>query len=83
MLANISIEIILKKPFPTLSNIVIEFIKLEKLTQKTYIVAEVLPITSRVELINKKKFAKVALDENSKTFVIYVAILEVSMAIFI
>ena len=39
---------------------------------------EVLPITSWVELFDKKKFAKLGLDENFKTFVIYVAILEVT-----
>ena len=37
-----------------------------------------LSTTKRVELINKKKFAKVALDEKSETFVIHVASLNLT-----
>ncbi len=38
--------------------------------------AEALPTTSWVEVINKKEFAKAVLDKNSETFVVYVATLE-------
>ena len=34
-----------------------------------------------IKLINKKKFAKVALDENFKTFVVYVVLAEVETLI--
>lgn len=36
---------------------------------------KVLPIINRVEFIDKKKFIKVALDRNFKTFVVYIATL--------
>lgn len=42
---------------------------------KNYIAIKGLPIIKRVKLIDKKKFAKVALDENVKIFVIYVTAL--------
>ena len=59
-------------PFLTLSNADVQFVEKE-LTWRSYTTAEVLPTTKRVELINKKEFAKVALDEKSETFVVYVA----------
>ncbi len=36
-----------------------------------------LSITNRVELINKREFAKVALDINSETFIVYVPTLKI------
>lgn len=63
MLADISMEIILIIPFLFLNNTDVKFAKLEKLTQRSYNTIEVLPIINRVGLINKKKLAKVALDE--------------------
>ena len=39
-----------------------------------------MPTTKQVELIDKKKFVKAALDENSETFVMYVAALEVPLS---
>ena len=39
--------------------------------------------TKRVELINKKEFAKAALDKNSETFLIYVASLNVTPGIYL
>ena len=59
-------------PFLTFSNVNIQFVEKE-LTWRSYITAEALLTTKWVELINKKKFAKAALDENSETFLIYVA----------
>ena len=72
LLANISVEVVLGLPFLTLSNANIQFAE-KKLTWRPYITAEALPTTKQVELINKEEFAKVALDGNSKTFVIYMA----------
>ena len=71
LLANISAEVVLGMPFLTLSNADIQFVEKE-LTWRSYTIAEALPTIKRVELINKKEFAKTALDENSKTFVIHV-----------
>ncbi len=42
---------------------------------RSYTASEALLTTRRVKLIDKKKFAKAALDENSETFVVYVAAL--------
>lgn len=49
---------------------------LEKLIQRFHTVVEVLPITNRVEFIDKKEFTKAALDENFKTFVIHITTLK-------
>ena len=71
LLANISAEVVLGMPFLTLSNADVQFVEKE-LTWRSYTTAEALPTTKRVELINKKEFAKAALDENSKTFVVHI-----------
>lgn len=71
-------KIILRIPFLSFSNANVEFAKLRKLTWRFYDTIEALPttkalsITSWVELINKRKFAKIALDGNSMTFVVHV-----------
>ena len=68
-------------PFLTLSNADAQFVEKE-LTWRSYTTAEALPTTKRVEFINKKKFAKAALDENSKTFVVYVTSLNLVPGIY-
>ena len=77
LLANISVKVILRISFLTLSNTDIQFAK-KKLISRSYIAAKALPTTKQVELINKKEFAKVALDENVEAFVIYVTFLSLS-----
>ena len=72
LLADISAEVVLGMPFLTLSNADVQFVEKE-LTWRSYTTAEALPTTKRVELIDKKEFAKAALDENSETFVVHVA----------
>ena len=59
----------------TFSNADVKFAA-QKLTWRTYIIAEALPTTKQIELINKKEFAKAELDEQSETIVVYVAALE-------
>ena len=66
-------------PFLILSNADIQFAEKE-LTWRSYTAAEALPTTKRVELIDKKEFAKAALDEKSETFVVHVAALEAPLA---
>ena len=44
---------------------------------------EALPTTSWVKLIDKKKFAKAALIENSKTFMVHISTLKVATAMLI
>ena len=79
LLAETSMEMVLRMPFLTLSNADIQFAAKE-LTWRSYTAAKALPTTKRVELINKKEFAKAALDEESETFVVHVAALEALLA---
>ena len=80
LLADISAEVVLGMPFLTLSNADVQFVEKE-LTWRSYTTAEALPTTKRVELINKKEFAKAALDKKSETFVIHMAALNLTPGI--
>ncbi len=75
LLANTSMEVVLGIPFLALSNADFQF-SAEKLTWRTYTAAKALPTTSRVELIDKREFARAALDKKSETFVIHISALE-------
>ncbi len=77
LLPNTNMEVFLKMPFLSFNNADVEFAELGKLTWRSYTVAEALPTTSRVELINKREFVKAALDRSSKTFVVHVTALEI------
>lgn len=80
-LANTNIKVVLEMLFLLFSNANIRF-NIKKFTWRSYNIAEALPITSQLKLINKRKFAKAVLDINSETFVVYVAALEaINMAI--
>ena len=81
LLANISVQVVLSMPFFSLSNTNVQFIEKE-LTWTFYTTAKALPTTKWVELINKKEFAKVALDKKSETFVIYIASLNLALGIY-
>ena len=70
---------VLGMPFLALSNVDIQFDKKE-LTWRSYTAAEALPTTKRVEIIDKKEFAKAALDAESETFVVHVAALEAPLS---
>ncbi len=72
LLDDTSIEVILEIHFLALSNADFQF-GAERLTWRFYTTAEVLPTTSRVELIDKREFVKTALDKNLKTFVVRVS----------
>ena len=52
-------------------------LKRKKLTRRPYTVAEALPTTKRVEIIDKK-FTKAALDENIEAFLMYVTSLSLT-----
>ena len=71
ILPNISAEIVLGMLFLTLSNVDVQFVGKE-LIWRSYTTVEALTTTKHIELINKKEFAKAALDEKSETFVIHV-----------
>ena len=66
-------------PFLAFSNGDIQFAEKE-LTWRSYTAAEALPTTKWVELIDKKEFAKTALDEEFETSVVHVAALEAPLA---
>ena len=65
--------------FSTLSNIDVSFLERE-LTWNSYSVDEALPTTKRAELIDKKEFAKAALNTESETFGIHVVAPEAPLA---
>ena len=67
-------------PFLTFSNVNVQFIEKE-LIWRSYTTAEALPTTKWVEFINKKEFAKVALDENSETLVVHMTSLNLAPGI--
>lgn len=76
LLANTSMGVSLKMLFLSFINANVDFAKQEKLTQRSYTTTKALLTTSQAKLINKRVFAKTVLDENSKTFVIHVIVLE-------
>ena len=76
LLVDTSMKVFLKMFFFSFNNANIKFAELEKLTWKTYIAAEALPTTNSVKFINKKEFAKAALDKNPETFIVHIAILK-------
>ncbi len=78
MLVDTSLEVVLRMSFLSLGNADVEFAELEKLTWRTYTAAEALPPIHQVELIDKEEFAKVAIDENSETFVMHMSALDVA-----
>ncbi len=71
-------EVVLEMPFLSFSNADVEFAELGKLTWRSYMATEALPTTNRVELIDKREFAKVAMDENSETFFVHMSALDVA-----
>ncbi len=77
LLANTSIKVVLGMLFLALNNADFRF-GAKNLTLRTYTIAEALPTTNWLELINKRKFAKTALNENSETFVMHVSALDVA-----
>lgn len=74
LLIIISKEVILEILFLIFYNANIQFAE-KKLKCKRYIIAKALFITQKVEFINKKEFTTVILNENTKTFMIYIATL--------
>ncbi len=79
LLANTSLEVVPGMPFLALNNADFKF-GAEQLILRSYTVAKILSITSWVKLINKREFAKTAIERNSKTFVVHVATLEIPIA---
>ncbi len=78
MLADTSIEVVLRMPFLSLNHTNVEFAELGKLTWRSYTAAKALPTISQVELIDKREFAKVVMDENSETYVVHMSALDIA-----
>ena len=66
-------------PFLTFNNANIK-LTWKKLIWRSYIAAEPLPTTKQVEIIDRKEFAKIALDEHIEAFVVHITSL-LTMAI--
>ena len=75
LLADTSMDVVLRMPFLSLSNADVQFDK-GNLTWRIYSTSEALPKTRQVQLIDKHKLAREALNKNSVIFVVYVAALE-------
>lgn len=73
-------KIILEIPFLFLSNLNVKF-DTGDLTWKKYTVGEVILTTRQVELIDKHKFVKRALDKPSEIFIPYIAALKIYVSI--
>ena len=74
-MADTKFEVILGMPFLKISNADVSFGE-GTLTWKTYTTNEALPTTEQVQIVDPKEFVIVALDVDSETFVVHVAIRE-------
>ena len=71
LVANINSEVVFGMSFLTLSGADVNFLGRE-LWWKTYITKKALPTTKHIELVGEKKFAAVALDLESETFIVHI-----------
>ena len=74
LLIDLSMEVVLGMPFLTFNNANIQF-AYKELTGRFYITVEALPTTKQVEIMDRKEFAKAALDEHVKAFVVHMTFL--------
>ena len=74
-MADTKFEVILGMPFLKISNADVAFGE-GTLTWKSYTTNKALPTTERVQLVDPKEFVIAALDADSETFVVHVAIRE-------
>ena len=75
LVADTKFEVVLGMPFLKISNADIAFGE-RPLMWKSYTTKEALLTTERVQLVDPKEFVIAALDADSKTFIVHVAILE-------
>ena len=75
LVADTKFEVILGMPLLKISNANVAFGE-KTLTWKSYTINKALLTTEQVQLVNSKKFAIVALDADSETFIVHVAIRE-------
>ena len=70
-MANVSLEVVFKMSFLTLSGANVDFLGRE-LRWKTYTTEEPLPTIKCVELVDKKKFIAAAFNSGHETYIVYV-----------
>ena len=75
LVADTKFEVILGMPFLKISNADVAFGE-GTLTWKSYTTNKALPTTEQVQLVDPKEFVIAALDADSKTFVVHVAVRE-------
>lgn len=73
-MADITIDILFRIAFLTLSNIKVNFIN-QKLKWRLYTITKTLITTKQVKLIEKKEFIATASDLDDETFIMYVTFL--------
>ena len=64
-------EVVLELPFLIFNNTNIHFVEKE-VTWRSYTAKKALPTTRKVELMDIKEFAKVALNKNIEAFVVHI-----------
>ena len=74
LLADTNTEVVLKMLFLFFSNIDFQC-NVKKFNWRSWTIAEALPTAWQVKLINKNKFLRTTIDENSELFVINIAAL--------
>ena len=75
LVVDTKFKVILGMPFLKISNADMSFGE-KILTWRTYTTNKALPIIEQVQIVDPKEFVIAALDVNSKTFMVYVAIRE-------
>lgn len=81
-MVDISIKVVLEILFLSFRNINVKFAELSRVTQyRSYDISEALTIINRIKLINKQEFAKIVVDKNSETLVIYTTAPDVERSI--
>ena len=75
LVADTKFEVVLGMPFLKISNADIAFDE-ETLTWRSYTTNKALPTTKQVQLVDPKEFVIAALNADSKTFIVHVAIRE-------
>lgn len=78
-MVDTSVKVVLEMFFLIFINNNILFLN-QNLIEKFYIIAKALLIIKRMELINEKKFAKTALDEELNIFIMHVIALKALLA---
>lgn len=82
LLIDTNIEVVLRMFFLFFNSTNFQF-NIKELIQRFYITIKALPITKRVEIIDKYKFVKVALNKYFNTFVIYITVIKLLIAIYL